>query len=163
MRKNFLININDSTIIKQLFLMLWICCHSGVWPGFAILAESRHQCMTYCWKNFPAFISHWKYCRNFFSSAKSSFCSRNWSNFIFLFWCFDIFHRIQNAGCLRLTFDSRVSYLKGWSNQLFLSDMIFSRVHATLYVTMSVRRLVGWLVGLSVGNALFFSAFFGQF
>ena len=43
------------------------------------------------------------------------------------------------------------------------SFCLFSRVHATLYPTVSVRRLVGWLVGPSVGNAFVFLAFSGSF
>ena len=41
-----------------------------------------------------------------------------------------------------------------------LNYRVFSRVHATLYPTVSVRRLVGWLVGWSVGNAFVFSGSF---
>ena len=40
-----------------------------------------------------------------------------------------------------------------------LLPQVFSRVHATLYPTVSVRRLVGW----SVTHLLVFLAFFGQF
>ena len=36
----------------------------------------------------------------------------------------------------------------------YLIGGIFSRVHATLYVTMSVRWLVGRLVGWSVGRSV---------
>ena len=43
-------------------------------------------------------------------------------------------------------------------NNVSDKQSVFSRVHATLYVTMSVRRLVGWSVGLSVGNAFVFYA-----
>ena len=39
-----------------------------------------------------------------------------------------------------------------------LSAVVFSRVHTTLYPTVSVHWLVGW----SVGNAFVFLAFFGQ-
>ena len=44
-----------------------------------------------------------------------------------------------------------------------LSAVVFSRVHATLYPTVSVDWSVGWTVGQLVGNAFVFSAFFGQF
>ena len=122
MRKKFLMNKNDFTFMKRLNLILLLCCLSEAWPGLAAVTESLNRCMCYGWKNFQTSISHRKYRRYFFSSAKFSSCFRKWSSYIFLFLRFDIFYRRQSVWCLWFTFHSRVSDLKDWSNQLFVSD-----------------------------------------